>query len=166
MKILQDDVCLVSSLETTEFIKNIDLLSYTMDFFRNIYSNSRQNSNQFEDIKNICKLKDIELSVSRRFIDKKLPVNVMNSICIILYIFIKISKTKDIINVDFINNCILIEKSGSANVSNGIKNALNKNTCREDIFNILAKYAKDLLNSVRYNVNMITEPKLVVKIWS
>jgi hypothetical protein len=166
LKFLEEDICFSYNAETVEFIKNIDLLSFTMDFFRNIYSNSSQSSNQFENIKNICKLKDIELAVSSQVIDKKLPGNAMNSICVILYIFAKISKTKDMINVDFINDCVVIEKNGSANVSNSIIDALNNSTCKKDIFNILAKYAKDLLNSINYNINISTEPKLIVKIWS
>ncbi|MDR3030944.1 MAG: hypothetical protein LBU35_00990 [Holosporales bacterium] len=164
MKFLQDDIRPSNTPEAIELIKSIDLLSYTMDFFRSVYTGSVQNSNVLGIIKNICRLKNISL-IAPTDIMETISGDLTNAIGIVLYIIMKICKPGDKITIKRSSDSFFIEKDNSTTISQNVINAINDNSCEEDIFNILAKYAKESFTSINYKISIETDSMLKVKIW-
>lgn len=165
IKFLQEDIKENESAEILELNKSIDLLSYTMDFFRNVYGSSVQPSKAPEIIKTICELKDLNLKFDPEILTECEDNDLINAICLFVYILSKTSRPNETTFVNKSNEVVTITKEGQSALPKSIKNLLNNESSTEDIFNILASHAKHLLNSSKYNVEISTKNKLQIRIW-
>ncbi|GHT88616.1 hypothetical protein FACS1894113_1450 [Alphaproteobacteria bacterium] len=167
IKFLQDDIPLSNATEANDFIKNIDLMSHTMDFFRNAYSMTIQPASTLNAIRNICNLKDIKLQIDPELLPNNSNATLMNGVFVLLYICTKISKSGDEIVVGGDQNPehIIINNANSMQIPSDVVDALNNETSNCSIFNIMSIYAKELLRSVNYNVNISVLNGILIKVW-
>ena len=164
MKFLQEDLANSDVDEVKELLKTIDLLTLTMDFFRNIYANSGGISSVREILINIFKIKDITLLDNENVLSD-LSNNFENVLCGVLYIIMKACKTGDEITVSKIGKNIFVAIPEGRALSKNVIDAFN-NSVDEDIFNIFVNYIKKLANLENLEINLETENKnLRVKIW-
>lgn len=145
IKFLQEDIASSENNETKEFFKHIDLMTYTMDFFRNIYSSSLNTVKLDEILFNIFNLKNISLSGD---IDvfSKISIVFSNIICGILYICMKSCKSSDNIILKKDDNKIIINIRNRSLPFETIK-AFQESNIEENVFNTFILYVKHLAKS-------------------
>lgn len=161
MKFLQEDLGNSDVHEVKELLKIVDLLTFTMDFFRNIYTASSANSDIKKILLNIFKLKGIILSDN----ENSLSNNFENVLCGILYIIMKNCKSGDEIKLSKIEEIIFITIPEGRSLSENIVNAFN-NSLDDDVFNVFVNYIKELANLENLKINIENKNKnLRVKIW-
>ena len=165
IKFLQEDIKEKATPEILELNKNIDLLSYTMDFFRNAYSDSVQSAKTPEIIKAICTLKEIDLKIAPEILENLENNNLINAISLFVYIISKVSKSGERLEISKENDAIVIKTAKTVTLQKSIQGVINGESAEEDIFNILACYARYLLNSAEYNAEIKISDKLQIRIW-
>ena len=170
MKFLEEDLrpsCHNDDLKM--LLDNVDLLTYTMDFFRNLYASSKQKTGVGDVVFNIYKLKGISLIGSEKVFQSFSNPNEESMLACILYIIMKSCRHGDEVSIAFDNNLgVSIEITASiASLPSSILYAINSDDCEEDIFNVLAKYAKQLANLEKYcmSTNDSVPNNLGIKIW-
>jgi len=167
MKFLQEDL---KSLESNDDLKmlfeEIDLLSCSMDFFRNIYSSSKQKTGIYKIISNIYKLKGVSLPDLSSLFDNASNANDENFLAGVLYIVLKSCRQGESVFVEG-NSSDIVITTGTSSLPSSIINAMNNDDCDEDIFNVLAKYIKTLANLEKYSINVesVLNGGLRIKIW-
>ena len=150
MKFLEEDLEASQSTEDLKMLFNeVDIISFVMDFFRNIYSSSNQKTEIHNVIANLYKIKNITLNNLPEIFQDFKNGNEENILAGILYIILKscraessvfVCRTVDIVSVTTEN----------ASLSYSIINALNNDDAEEDIFNVFAKYIKAIATSEGY----------------
>ena len=143
LKFIQEDLADFDRPEIKEMLKTIDLLSITMDFFRNIYSPKIDPVAVSKDLQQIYDLKEIEISDPDGVL-QSVPENLQSAIDAILYTIMKNSKPGDIVKVSKSDNGIILEIPTGRALPQNILNAFVKTPVADDIFNIFVNYAKHL----------------------
>ena len=151
IKFLQEDLAEHNSPELKELLRTVDLLSLTMDFFRNIYSAKIDFPTLFETLKKICNLKGICLSDPYDII-QSLPENLQNAISGILYTIMKVSKPGDVVKVSGNFSMIIVDAPRGKALPKTVTTALEGNFVKDDIFNIFVNYTKYLANLDGYKI--------------
>lgn len=168
MKFLQDDLKFAGNNEDYKMLcDGIDMLSNTMDLFRNLYSSSKQKNGIDKIIYNIYKLKGIYLSELSEIFEAFSNSNEENILACMLYIVMKSSRQRDAIKVEE-KKPFEIEIFGeNLALPSSVINAINDDDCEEDIFNVLVKYAKTLakLEKIQMGAEVISNGGLRIKIW-
>ena len=147
--------------EIQELLKIIDSLTYTMDFFRNIYSDNIDSNAVINDINRICNLKGIKILVEDNLI-ATIPDNVKNAIFGVVYTIMKVSKKDDVIKLSGTNNKTVIKIPEYRTLPTGVANALVNENVTDDIFNIFINYVKNIANSNGYKILLDNENQQVV----
>ena len=170
MKFLEEDLrpsCHNDDLKM--LLDNVDLLTYTMDFFRNLYASSKQKTGVGDVVFNIYKLKGISLIGSKKVFQSFTNPNEESMLACILYIIMKSCRHGYEVCIAFEDNLgVSIEVTASiASLPSSILNALNSDECDEDIFNIIAKYARRLASLEGYCISGDSNgsTNLGIKIW-
>lgn len=145
MKFLQENIAPSENNEIQELFKHIDLMTYTMDFFRNIYSSSVNTVRINDVLFSILNLKNISLNGD---IDvfSKISIVFSNIICGILYIYIKSCRASDSIILKKDNDKIIISIENRTFPFETIK-AFQESSIEENIFNTFILYIKHLAKS-------------------
>ena len=165
MKFLQEDLKSCENDDLKMLLDDIDLLSYTMDFFRNLYSASKAQNITSNNILNIYKYKGVLLKGAEEVFDSLLTTNEEDILSCILYIIMKSCRKDDVVSIDYTNDVITI--NATVPLATGIIKALNHRSCEEDIFNVLAKYANYLAYLEKYAINAENDKNnnLRIKLW-
>lgn len=145
IRFLQEDLSYSENRDLEDLSKNIDLMTYIMDFFRNIYSVSDNRAKINEILLNILNLKGISLKGDTN-IFSEVSANFENVICGILYICMKSCKSSDCILLKKQDNKIIIQIPNRTFPQNTIK-AFQEEDIEETVFNIFILYIKHLAKS-------------------
>ena len=168
LKFLQEDLKSSYNCEADEIINIVDLLTATMDFFRNIYSTTGSISNISKIITDIYRLKKITIENNGCFYDFE-STNEENIICGMLYVVMKSCKSADTVSINFEKNLWIIKiKNKNRKFSDAIFNAINNDEVDEDIFNVFVLYIKKFALESGYSIltdEDATDGFLRVKIW-
>ncbi|MDR1333171.1 MAG: hypothetical protein LBJ69_02085 [Holosporales bacterium] len=155
--------------ELSELFTLIDMLTHTMDFFRNIYATSGTISNIMETMQCIAKLKSIHISddsnVMKKSDDNSGAPSFLGGV---LYIVLKACKPNDTISITKSPKEISITVSSPRRLHEAVSAAFNEETCKEDIFNTFALYVKKLAKFQGFNVSADTDESggLRIKAWT
>lgn len=142
MQFLKEDMEDFGSCDLNELNATIDLMTYTMDFFRNLYSSEGGRSKISSTLQKIFALKKVELACNGEFFDGIAP-ELDNVICGVLYICLKVCKPCDKVTLQNERGVIYIKlqnKSLSSQIIDAIQNAATS----ENIFNTFALYVMNL----------------------
>jgi len=145
IRFLQEDIDSSENYEIKELFKNIDLMVYTMDFFRNIYSYSGKKPKINEILFNILSLKNISLNGDIN-IFSEISADFDNIICGLLYICMKVCKSSDCITLKKDNDKIILNVSNRTFPQETIK-AFQEPNIEENVFNTFILYVKYLAKS-------------------
>ena len=151
IKFLQEDLAEHNSPELKELLRTVDLLSLTMDFFRNIYSAKIDSVSLFETLKKIYNLKGISLSDPYTIV-QSLPENLQNAISGILYTIMKVSKPGDIVKVSGNFSMIVVDVPKDRALPKNVSASLEETSVNDDIFNIFVNYTKYLADLEDYKI--------------
>lgn len=165
MKFLQEDIDASQNHELKELFKTVDLLTYTMDFFRRIYSLS-ENSIQVNGILlDILQSKNISLIGNLNIFSNASPI-FDNVICGILYICMKACREADSILIEETGEKIVISVSNRTLPQEVVK-ALQGTDVTENIFNTFALYIKNLakLNHIDI-ISDINPNNISITLWN
>lgn len=167
MKFLQEDLKSSYIYEVKELLGTVDLLTATMDFFRNIYSASGSISSTSKVITEIYKLKGVVLKGSEFFYNFE-SSDEENIICGMLYIIIKSCKSGDVVSINREKmSWVITIKNKNRRFPEAVLSAINNREVLEDIFNVFVLYVKQLAMESRYDMlaDEDDEEFLRVKIW-
>lgn len=145
IKFLQEDIFPSENDTIKELFQNIDLMTYTMDFFRNIYTSSESRGRINEKLLNILKLKDISLIGDIDILLNISPV-FENIICGILYICMKSCKASDNVILEKNNDKIIIQLSNRT-FPQETQKAFQEPDVEENVFNVFVLFVKYLAKS-------------------
>jgi hypothetical protein len=146
MKFLYEDIGHSDVYEIKELLNCIDLLSCTMDFFRNIYSVSESLGNSLSIVANLARLSGVNLIDPDDSRDSIKSVGLRNLLAGILYLVIKCSKKGDNLRIvqDNLHNKFTIFADSRRKLSDAVIDALNEDVREKDVFNIFIAYLKDI----------------------
>ena len=167
MKFLQEDIKTAYDGEDLKMLfDGIDLLNFTMEFFRRMYSSSSQKTGICEVVSNIYKLKNISISDLSDIFEKFKSSNEENILACLLYVVLKSSRSRDSVVVTNTGDKITIESS-TLSLPSSVMTAINDDNCEEDIFNVFIKYAKSLarFENVCMNAEALDKGGLQIKLW-
>ena len=150
IQFMKEDIA-TNTEEIQELIKIIDTLTYTMDFFRNIYSDNTDSNAIIDDINRICNIKGIKIVFAEN-LTETIPDNIKNSIFGIVYQIIKVSKKDDVIKISGTNDKIFIKIPEYRAFPTGVANALLYENVTDDIFNVFINYVKNIAIADGYNI--------------
>lgn len=165
MKFLQEDISFSDNEVIKELFQNIDLMTCTMDFFRNIYASSKNRVRINEILLNILKLKNISLSGDINVLSK-VSIAFENVICGIIYICMKACKTSDNILLENNNNKIVI-KISNRTFPQETQKAFQELDLEENAFNIFVLYVKYLAKSLDIFIDSDFDlNNIVITLWN
>lgn len=164
LNFIKEDIADNATNDIREMLKIIELLAGTMDFFRNIYSDSSDTESLINTVKKIYLLKDVKLQFPCETI-YSIPEKVKNALCGILYTIVKSSRPGDVVTVSGSTHKILIDMPKNRAFPIEVRNALSHDAIKDNVFNILVNHAKRLANSEGYEIKLSFDLKQVV-IWN
>ena len=164
IKFIQEDLtdtgAALGSTELRELSKNLDLLSLTMEFFRNIYSGYETR----KVLLNIMNLRGVGVSDKNDILSNSTGT-LQNIICGMLYILMKSSKVGDDIAISGDSDCIEIQSPAGRMLPKSVFDALTNDGVSPDAFNIFAKYISQLATSALFDISLSSnDDHLQVKI--
>ena len=160
LNFIREDIKNTQTPEVQEMMKNIELLTCTMEFFRSIYSD-KINPNILEAaINKIYDSKGIDV-LGFNYIE--LPNNVKGAICGLLYIIMKVSKPGDIVNIANNTNKIAVSIPENRNLPSNVSTALSKKVVEDNIFNVFVNYVKELAKTDGYGIELKNQEVIVWK---
>jgi len=164
LSFIKEDIAGNATGNIEELCKTIDLLTYTMDFFRNVYADNADSKAEINALKKIYLLKDINLFISSDNGLYSLPNRVQKAICCILYTAMKSSKSGDIVTVSRAMDKFVINIPENTNLPTEVNNALS-GTLPSNVINILINYAKNIASLEGYKIRLEESSNQVV-IWN
>ena len=160
MKFLQEDLAESKNYEVKELLKSLDLLIYTMDFFRLVYS-STSSLELKNNLLKILEAKQIKLKDD----SEVLLETSSNLICGILYLVTKSCKPNDIIVIEQDKQTTTITADNRA-FPTEVEAAFNNNQANQNVFNIFVLYLKQIAKTENLEIASDSkENRIKVKIW-
>ena len=160
LNFIREDIVNEKEFDKVELVKTIELLTHTMDFFRNIYSDNINYKSMILALKQICSLKGIVLSGCDDML-----VNINEKVkCVVyglLYTIIKISKTEDVVNVSKNKNNIVISLPQGRTLPRTVSEVFSETIVDDDIFNVFANYINEKAERNGYGIKA-TDNEIVV----
>lgn len=163
LNFIKEDTTASATCDLGEMYKIIDLLAYTMDFFRNVYTDNIDSKAVINSLKKIYLLKDINLFITSESSMHSLPEKVQGAICCILYTIMKSSQSGDIVAVSSATDKFIINIPENINLSTEASKALS-GTTQSNAFNILINYAQNIASLEGYKIKLEDNSRQVV-IW-
>ena len=163
LNFIREDIAGNATHDLSEMYNVIDLLIYTMDFFRNLYTDITDAKAVIDALKKIYLLKDINLFISDANSMYSLPGKVQGAICCILYTVMKSLRLGDIVTVSSATDKSIINIPENINLPTEVHKALSETT-QSNAFNILINYAKNIASLEGYKIKLEDNSKQVV-IW-
>ena len=159
LNFIREDIEDSGQPEVMEMLHNIELMTYTMDFFRNIYTDNINPDALMTDIEKICAIKGVNISIIDDII---LTENVKIIVCGILYIIMKVLEHGDTVNITKNVDKITVVIPGTRNLPLSVSRALSKNV-DDDIFNVFVNYINALANLYEYKIELINQEVIIWK---
>ncbi|MDR0942398.1 MAG: hypothetical protein LBM19_02145 [Holosporales bacterium] len=153
IKFLCDDESELRSEDLKELFNDLNLLSYTMSFFRGIYSGGSA-VDTLDAVLGVAKLKNISISDKNNVLTEFVVSNSKTSILGILYLIIKVCKSQDVIVISYrTSEPIKISVDKQRVFPEAIYLAFNDNLLQENVFNVFALYVKDLAKEQGFEIS-------------
>ncbi|MDR3224013.1 MAG: hypothetical protein LBT03_00275 [Holosporales bacterium] len=168
IKFIQEDLNKINNHELDELFVNIDLLTYTMDFFRGIYSASGSVINLCDVLCKIATLKNVNFIDLDRALPNISSDDSKSFIVGIIYLILKISKTGDTITISkFSSDSMEVRVNNGRTFPKTVMSVFNGNQIPHDIFNVFAIYVFWLAktNGFEFSVTADGGGDFVVKTW-
>ena len=159
LNFIKEDIASNTTGDVREMFKIIELLTHTMDFFRNVYADNIDSNTVINVLKKIYLLKEINLFLPSDNISGK----IQGAICCVLYTIMKSSKSGDIVSVSNVGNKVVINMPADCLLPVEVNKALSSDI-PNNAFNILVNYAKSIARLDGYEIKIEDNLKQVV-IW-
>ena len=163
LNFIKEDVEGTATGNISEMCKIIDLLTCTMDFFRNVYADNIDSKAVIDALKKIYHLKAINLFIASNNGIYSLPGKVQGAIYCILYAIMKSSKSGDIVVASRSTDKFVIKLPENRSLPADANEALTEST-QNNVSNILVNYAKSIASPEGYKITLDDNFKQVL-IW-
>ncbi len=160
LNFIREDIEHTATPEIQEMIKNIELLTYTIEFFRGIYSDKINIDALISAIHKIYNKKGI---VAPALNDIVAQHNGKAAICGLLYVIMKVSKPGDIVKINHNEDKIVISIPEGRNLPTNVSVALSEKVIEDDIFNVFVNYVKELAAQDGYGIELKNQEVIVWK---
>jgi hypothetical protein len=143
IKFIQEDMANLNIPELDELFLNINMLEYTLKFFRGLYTSF--NSDLSHCIRSLFKLKNISLVDEEEVLEETACTRISNIICGILYIVMKACKEGDVVSIESQGlQGYSMSVNRELSFPQSVINTFNDSNIGTDVFNVLCKYLNDL----------------------
>ena len=159
LNFIKEDIASNTTGDVREMFKIVELLTYTMDFFRNVYADNIDSKTLINALKKIYLLKEINLFMS----SDNMPEKIRGAICCVLYTIMQSSNSGDIVSVSNVGNKVVINMPKDSILPTEVNKALSSDISN-NAFNILVNYAKSIARLDGYEIRIEDNLKQVV-IW-